>query len=186
MPISKSFTLTAHNGVLRSLDTPCGISQGFDPASGAVPPKVSEFKALWDTGATSTVITQNVVDACGLSPVGLTKVEGLNSSSMAERYLVNVALPNGVGFMHVSVIKGNLPSGGCDVLIGMDIITSGDFSITNKNGITIFSFRHPSMKHVDFVKEHEIEARRELLDRGGSKKKGKRKKKPKKFGKNKK
>ena len=41
----------------------------------------------------------------------------------------------------------------CDLLIGMDIIRFGDFSVTTNNGKTIFSFRTPSIKHIDFVKE---------------------------------
>lgn len=40
----------------------------------------------------------------------------------------------------------------CDVLIGMDIITIGDFTITKENNCTVFSFRYPSSpKHIDFV-----------------------------------
>ena len=35
----------------------------------------------------------------------------------------------------------------------MDIIASGDFSVTNLDGKTIFSYRHPSIKHIDYVKE---------------------------------
>ena len=38
-----------------------------------------------------------------------------------------------------------------DVLIGMDIIGTGDFAVTNLNGLTKFSFRVPSLEHIDFV-----------------------------------
>ena len=44
-----------------------------------------------------------------------------------------------------------------DVLIGMDIIQHGDFSITNVNNKTTFSFRTPSMKEIDYVKESKTE-----------------------------
>jgi len=37
-------------------------------------------------------------------------------------------------------------------LIGMDVITLGDFSITNHNGITCMSFRVPSSHEIDYVK----------------------------------
>ena len=40
-----------------------------------------------------------------------------------------------------------------DVLIGMDVIKYGDFSITNTNGKTTFSFRTPSIKEIDYLKE---------------------------------
>lgn len=35
----------------------------------------------------------------------------------------------------------------------MDIITRGDFAITNVNGKTTFSFRFPSIGTIDFVDE---------------------------------
>lgn len=38
----------------------------------------------------------------------------------------------------------------------MDIITYGDFSITNYNGRTTFSFRIPSVNEVDFVSEFQF------------------------------
>ena len=42
---------------------------------------------------------------------------------------------------------------GCEVLIGMDIITVGDFVVTNRNGKTVFSFQTPSTHEYDFVKQ---------------------------------
>ena len=66
----------------------------------------------------------------------------------------------------------------------MDIITSGDFSITNKNGITVFSFRYPSITEVDYVQEHNQELLKEKLTHGG--KKPDRHKKHKTYGKGKK
>ena len=40
-----------------------------------------------------------------------------------------------------------------DVIVGMGIITRGDFSITNVNGLTHMSFRIPSISIVDYVEE---------------------------------
>ena len=51
------------------------------------------------------------------------------------------------------VTMGTLPPRS-DVLIGMDLISQGDFSVTNKGGSTVFSFRVPSQVHTDYVKEH--------------------------------
>jgi hypothetical protein len=65
-----------------------------------------------------------------------------------------------------------------DVLIGMDIISLGDFAITNLNGIPWFSFRVPSAAHIDFVPETNLHNRRLQMQasRGGSKRKSKKKK----------
>jgi hypothetical protein len=35
----------------------------------------------------------------------------------------------------------------------MDIISMGDFAVTNFSGVTQFSFRVPSMEAIDFVPE---------------------------------
>ncbi len=136
---------------MRALINTCGISEAFDPnASDARPSKV-EFNALWDTGATHCVITQAVIDACGLAPIGRTEVTGVHGKAESDVYLVNISLPNNVEFVGISVTKGEL--GDADILIGMNIITQGDFAVTSFNGITKFSFKVPSEDHIDFVQD---------------------------------
>ena len=65
---------------------------------------------------------------------------------------MNFILPNQVMIANITVPKGDFR--GADVLIGMDIIRLGDFSITNYQGITKMSYRTPSIKHIDYVEEH--------------------------------
>lgn len=72
-------------------------------------------------------------------------------------YFANIMLPNGIGFSMLKVSRGEL-HGGVDVLIGMDIITRGDFAISHANGSTVFSFRYPSLAEFDFVKEANAQA----------------------------
>jgi hypothetical protein len=55
-----------------------------------------------------------------------------------------------VGFPQVRVSKGILTD--FDVLIGMDIIGTGDFAVTNLGDTTVFTFRTPSVERIDFVK----------------------------------
>lgn len=179
MPTSHSLTLTSNVGLLRALETACHICPGFDPAHGGQLPATHPFQAIWDTGATGSVITQQVIDACSLQPIAMTIVHGVHGSKEAEVFLVNIGLPNRIMFANVTVTKGEL-IGNAQVLIGMDIITQGDFSITNKDSKTIFSFRIPSEHHVDYVKEHNEKALREQFHHGGS---TKNRKKPKKHGK---
>ena len=40
----------------------------------------------------------------------------------------------------------------------MDVISQGDFSITNYNGNTCMSFRKPSMHEIDFCKNPNMKA----------------------------
>lgn len=129
------------------------------------------FNAIWDTGATGSVITQSVVDACSLVATGLTKVHHADGESIQETYLVNIALPNGVAYSGVRVTKARL-SVAADILIGMDIIGTGDFAVTNFNGTTKFSFRVPSLGHLDFVADQQ----RPKLQHGGKPKRKKRSK----------
>ena len=65
--------------------------------------------------------------------------------------LVNLLLPNKIGIPSLRVSEGILK--GFDVLIGMDIISLGDFAITHKNDGTVFSFQLPSTHEYDFVKQ---------------------------------
>jgi hypothetical protein len=134
------------------LKNQCGVSEAWHPQSGTPAPTTHEFDAIWDTGATGSVITQNVIDACGLAPTGMVEVHGVHDSQLCETFLVNIRLPNSVAFANLRVTKGNLKD--ADVLIGMDIINRGDFAVTNVGGITKFSFRVPSITHLDFVEEH--------------------------------
>ena len=144
---TKSFTL-ASGGRLNVLATPIWVGSAFDHTK-AAPPTLEEFIAIWDTGASSSVITQRVVDACDLKPVGMTKVHTANGEAVSEVYMVCIMCPNQQGFSTLRVTRGKLK--GCDVLIGMDVIGSGDLAVTNKDGKTMMSYRWPSVAHIDFT-----------------------------------
>lgn len=167
----RAFTIR-YGGRVRVLKTEVGI---FIPVSKeeaeSVPPQVRSCIAVWDTGATGTVITKQVADELGLKPIGITEVYHAQGKGLTNEYLVNVVLQSGVIIPGVRVTEGVLA--GCDVLIGMDIIAMGDFAVTNANshGGTTLSFCIPSVAEIDFVprsRENEInrtgnrEARRTL------------------------
>lgn len=108
-------------------------------------------------------------------------MSGVHGTQKCESFLVNIYLPNDVAFAGVRVTKGTL--GGADILIGMDIISQGDFAVTSPQGKTKFSFRIPSQANIDFV----TEAQQPNRSRGGSHATPKRReKKAKHFGKDKK
>lgn len=149
MESSHSFTVRAEK-ILRAIGTEARISFGFNPTLPPNPtPPLRSFQAVWDTGATNTAISQRVVDDCGLKPIGFTFVNTAGGVCRTEVYIINIFLPNQVGFPEITVTKGDL--GPTDVLIGMDVICKGDFALTNKNGKSVFSFRYPSSEVIDFV-----------------------------------
>jgi len=150
----KAYTLKSDNGLLRSLITTCGASKVFDPLHSEHNPEIFQFLGLWDTGATSTVISKAVVHKLGLKAMGMSKVLHANGESIVNNYVINLFLPNQVAFQFVRVTEGVLS--GFDLLIGMDIITACDFSITNVGGNTTFSFRVPSIREVDYLNEDKV------------------------------
>jgi len=149
-----SFT-SRYSGLSNILISNVLISSAFDPPSERINPKnynTNSYKAIWDTGATGTVITQKVVDECTLSPIGVIEVHTAAGKTRTNSYLVNVWLPNKIIIPNVKATLGEL-AGNVEVLIGMNIIGRGDFAVTNKDGKTVFSFRFPSVECIDFVKK---------------------------------
>ena len=49
------------------------------------------------------------------------------------------------------VLDSEIGNQGIGMLIGMDIITKGDFAVSNYNGKTMFTFRMPSESTLNFV-----------------------------------
>jgi len=147
-----SFTMK-YSKITNVIFTPVHICYGFEPFGSDKPPEPKEFIAIWDTGATGTVITKNVINGCKLKPISVIEVR--TASKQVEKefshvFLVNIFLPNKIMIPKMRVCEGNI-FGKADILIGMDIISQGDFAITNHNNKTMFSFRMPSMLDLDFV-----------------------------------
>jgi aspartyl protease len=118
------------------------------------------FRALVDTGAQKTMIMPNVATALKLQAQGQIQVLGVGGVTWHNWYLFHVAftipfLPHGQPLpppgqpvaltiaAHVNpnvIAGGELPlSHGFDVLLGMDILSSGSLKIEG-NGQASFSF----------------------------------------------
>ena len=146
-PVFRAFTIKA-NGLANQLRTDATVL--YNGKHLTVP-------ALWDTGATGTCISENVVSALGLIPTGMQNIQTPNGKSSVNTYLIDIGLPNGVGIRDVRVCDSKIGDQGLGVLIGMDIIVNGDFSISNYNGKTVFTFRTPSKQITDYVQQITIE-----------------------------
>lgn len=107
-------------------------------------------KAQWDTGATGTCISREVVSQLGLQPTGMINVQTPSGIGTMNKYMVNLILNNEVKIMNLIVMDSEIGNQGIDVLIGMDIISIGDFAVSNFEGKTQFSFRMPSQEHVEY------------------------------------
>jgi hypothetical protein len=115
----------------------------------ALIPHVEMFKALIDTGATSTCITRETAAKISLTPVGKVAVQGVAGIQHHNNYLFYVGflvqlgpgsiVPAGIpanasaGELHLmpTPIQGaEINSGGAfDVLLGMDVISTGSLKI---------------------------------------------------------
>ena len=113
---------------------------------------LTDTHALWDTGATATAISDSLAERLNIPPIGKVVVHAAHGPKEVNQYMVDIVLPNKVGFRNWLVTGADLGDS-LGILIGMDIITLGDFSITNVNGSTVASFRTPSIGPViDYVK----------------------------------
>lgn len=150
------------NGRLPAIICEVGVSVPFlgDPST-QKDLLIKPFSGVWDTGATNSVITKNVVDALKLKPTGQTEVHTASGTSFANTYLINMYLPSNVFIPNLRVTQGELK--GIDMLIGMDIITIGDFSITNFNGKTVMSFRFPSCEEIDYIPQADKDNKMEIM-----------------------
>jgi hypothetical protein len=112
--------------------------------------KVFTYPAIWDTGASNSVITENVVRDLQLEITGMSPVMTASGKTNATLHTVDIWLPNGIGFRNIQVSKGVLGDG-LDVLLGMDIVSHGDLTVSNFKGETVLSFRIPSAGITDYT-----------------------------------
>jgi len=146
----QAFTFEAKGRVDRII-TPVTIFPPFDPKSGANPAGHSA-KALWDTGSTRSVIRPEVVAALGLRPTGTSVSRTAGGVTTNPTHVINITLPNRTLIAGVLVSESpNLD--GFDAIVGMDVITLGDFAVTNVGGQTLMSYRCPSIQRIDYVVE---------------------------------
>ena len=132
---TSALTVKSNNGLLRQLSSPVDI---------IVP--------------NTETRNQYYVDNLRLIPTGMSIVNTAGGQVKQNTYIVDISLNAGITLKDVTVTCAEKLSGGCNVLIGMDIINQGDFSITNKNGTTCMSFRVPSMHEIDFCKNPNMKA----------------------------
>lgn len=138
--------------IVDSVVTECYVYSSVDFIEGHKVKRLKLDRSLWDTGASSSLISKAAADALGLVPIGKSEISGVNAGVEFKRtYLIHVGLPTGDVVTNVLVSEFNGED--YDLIIGMDIIQNGDFAVTNVNDITAFSFRIPSRKEIDFEQE---------------------------------
>lgn len=145
--IYNAFTVDYH-GRSNKLKTTISISNGSSTITGT---------ALWDTGATTSCVSESVAQQLSLVPTGMMNIQTPSSTKAVKTYLVNVGLPNHLNVNDVQVCETDIGKQGIEMLVGMDIISLGDFCVSNFNNKTVFTFRFPSKEKTDYVPQANID-----------------------------
>lgn len=110
----------------REIATPIAVSC----AAGCAP--IHHCTAIWDTGATSSMISADLAKELDLKPEGSVKVSGVHGVEDAKLYTIDLIFGTGFKIEKLQVSEaGN--NAGFDVLIGMDVISKGMFIVNGGN-----------------------------------------------------
>lgn len=124
----------------REIATPLSVSSADKTSH-----PIHRCTAIWDTGATSSMISADLARALHLEPQGTVRVSGVHGVEDAKLYTISLIFNNGFAIDNLQVSEaGN--NAGFDVLIGMDVISKGIFVVDGVNhsqeGCQI-AFAHP-------------------------------------------
>lgn len=148
----KAFSLRS-DGLLSSLKTDIQVSVPILDQEPVIntDPRLVKTVALWDTGATVSCISSDLARSMGLVLTGRTFTSHAKGKSETNIYMIDIYLPNKIRIPLIDVIEVESVDGNFGIIIGMNIITLGDFAITNVAKATTFSFRIPSVSTIDYV-----------------------------------
>ena len=100
---------------------------------------ITAHSSLWDTGSTTTILSRRLINELKTEPFNKGGMSGIGGNTEGNTYLLHVMLPTGDAVTYVEVFEADLED--FDAIIGMDIISLGDFHIDSSQGDTLFSFQ---------------------------------------------
>ncbi len=109
--------------------------------------------AAWDTGSTLCCISPEFAKQLSLQPISKDDLHTAHGIIQSKMYEINILLNNQFTYTVHAMENPNIHGDNVDLLIGMDIIREGDFSLSTYKDKTCFSFRIPSKGHIDFMKD---------------------------------
>lgn len=115
---------------------PVGISKVEDKMA-----QCTELRAIWDTGSYISCISNSLVKKLGIQVYKQGKLaNSFMGSKKVNSYLVNIYIKRGMVFENIEVLGTDM-GGNMDVIIGMDIISKGNFYIQNTDGNTMIQYK---------------------------------------------
>ena len=103
--------------------------------------------AIWDTGATSSMISASMARKLQLNPIGTIQIAGVHGVQNAKCYLIDIIFKNGFTIENIKVSEAS-NFGGFDLLVGMDIIKRGVFFIDGTDGDLKVLFQFPTASSI--------------------------------------
>jgi len=95
--------------------------------------------AMWDTGATRSLINDNIVKALYLKKINIAQIKHVAGTEIYPVYSAALKIQGGLKIKEHRFVS--FPSiHTFDMIIGMDIIALGKFCIENRKGNSVFSF----------------------------------------------
>lgn len=98
--------------------------------------------AIWDTGATSSMIAESVANILKLKPIGHTVIAGVHGVNNANTYCVDVKFNIGATLKDIKVAEAS-NTGGFGLLVGMDIIGRGRMYLDGTSDVLSVTFEIP-------------------------------------------
>jgi hypothetical protein len=105
--------------------------------------KSYRFNAIWDTGASQTNISTDLVEKLNIPIIGKKPLGGIDTIIDTSTHKITIKLNDEIIFHDIEVVSSNIQSEYIDALIGMDIISQGDFYITHFDDEIRFDFVYP-------------------------------------------
>ena len=110
-------------------------------------------EALWDTGASMSAITPEIQKQLRAVPIDRKEIAGVHNTEEVDIVSLTLELPNNVVKKTIRVAVCNITSK-VGVILGMDIISLGDFALSNGSEQTLLSFAVPPFQEkIDFSKK---------------------------------
>lgn len=123
------------NQPARELETPINIGCRCGECNRCGNP-AWKCRAIWDTGATNSMISKEIAHELELKPIGQTSIVGVHGAQSTNLYRVDLLFDCGYVIPAVEVSEA-ADHCGFELLIGMDIISDGNFILRNDCGKTV-------------------------------------------------
>lgn len=139
----KCFYLTlSSDRKMKEISTPISIACGGGCCDISSRP-LHRCNAIWDTGATSSMISAEVARKLKLHRTGEVQISGVHGMKQTSTYMVDLLFANGFSIDGLNVSEAD-DGGGFDVLIGMDVIGRGRLLVDGLGDGCYIAFTFPA------------------------------------------